>query len=226
MGCINITLSDEKLTAILAVIISIFSALVSTKAYRNLIRNEFIKKQIDAVTSVIDIIHNSPFQFNLTTYSTDGGSGAEGYKFTIFELTEINRLHDEIRNRFFEAPIFFHPSCNQLVKIKALIDNPLLPKSIADELENFYSRLPSGRVTIQDVVNGPIIVINSDVFEENIFEKLDAGAPLLRKPNAFAFNSSVQNLIACSESLESSIRNWFIKYKVDEINIRRDRKTI
>lgn len=124
---------------------------------------------------------------------------------------------------FYEQPIHFGGFCNQLSDIKKFIDNPFLPQTIADELVKFYSS-NSTSIETTNVVPPRRIVIKTQIFRPSMFEYLPQNADkTIRSNNAFALENW-ENFKACSENLENVLRNWLNKYKVKEVNIRKDFK--
>jgi hypothetical protein len=210
---------------ILAVIISVFSLWLAYKISKNFARNEFVKKQIETIIQVVTLIHDSPFDLTIRKYSSEAGYGGTSFIITLFEVNELVKGKQEQFQSHMNFPILFDIACNQLLDIKRMIDNPFLPKSIADELEKFYSVLPSGRVNFENLNNESIKVIKSNVFENNGYEAPNVTPPLLREPHGFAF-MSLENFMICSLKLEETLISWLKEYNVKEINIRKDFKNI
>jgi hypothetical protein len=210
-----------KETSWVAVLISVISLTFSFLTYKNFARNDFSKKQLEIVINLVELIHNSPFDYQVNKYTEQGGSGTP-YTITLFELITLYEIRSEQLGHTFELPILFDRNCNQIAKIKNIINHPLLPKSIADELVNFYCVPPCMGLQMAQVANNTVIVIDSKELESNIWDDQNVQPPhYFRTPSGFAFQS-VTNLIACAKTLETSIINWLENKEITDINIRRD----
>lgn len=211
-----------------AILISLASLGISILGLLNTInnnskfaRNEFIKKQISVVIDLVSHLHNNILTIEFTTFHNGGGISCGVYNATILELPilKISTFDKE----FFEQQVYFSGGCNQLSDIKKYIDNPFLPQSIADELINFYSTR-SEVIKVTHITPSQKLVIKTVFFSPNRHDQsvLDTES-IIRKGNAFALENW-ENLKACSTNLEEALRKWLNKYKVSEINIRKDFK--
>lgn len=203
--------------AFISFLVSCLSFYISFNTYKNFVRNEFIKKQIQVVTDLVSYLHEDSFQLSFTRYNANGSASGQ-YKTTIFELSELKIVEKD--RDFYENPICFGRNCNQVLDVKKFIHNPFLPKSIADELVNFYSRNHID-VNISSLNGDKVIILDSKHFEKGLFELPDTKSRIIKHSTAFALQT-YENLCACSANLEKSIVKWLEKYKVKEINIRKD----
>jgi hypothetical protein len=227
-ACINFYELDFKtIILILSPIIALSSLLINYRTYKAFNRREFIKKQIDVVTQLLIDLHNQHFELFSNIYSGKSGYNGTSHHITIFELNEC------IKNNFFSGddfddnkPVFFENKCNQLLDIKKHIDNPFMPKKIADLLDNFYSSWIHEKIRITDFKeNDKAILIKSKFLVEDIYFNKTSLAPYhAYLSNAFAYESW-GNFKKCSLNLEESISEWFKNNDIYDLNIRRDFKT-
>lgn len=204
--------------ALVSFLVSCSSLYVSFSAYMNFARNEFIKKQIQVVTDLVSYLHEDFFRLSFTHYNNRNGSIAGIYPTTLFELSELKIKEKDVA--FFENPICFSKNCNQVLDIKKFINNPFLPKSIADELEKFYSRNHIN-ISIASLNGDKVIILDSKHFEKGLFEIPDPKLRIIKQSAAFAL-LTYENFCTCSVNLENAIIKWLKIYKVKEINIRKD----
>ena len=201
--------------SIIAVMISVMSFGLSLKAYLSFAKNEFVKKQIQVVIDLVYVLHEDFFELRFMNYFVSQSAYANTYRTNVFEITDL-KITDRYED-FFESQIHFSKNCNQLLNVKRFIYNPLLPKSIADELENFYSKVHCD-IPYSQLEGTKLIVIESKHFEEGIFQERKEG--VIKRPSAFALRN-YENLVTCCGNLEKAIINWLKKHKVKEINIRK-----
>jgi hypothetical protein len=198
------------------------SLYLTRRNYQNFAKQEFVKKQIQVITDLVQSLHNDKINFQFTTYLGNGATAGH-YDATIFEVQELKVI--DSHPDYYQNPICFNGICNQLLNIKNFIDNPFLPKSIADELEKFYARNHYD-VKKEELKGEHIIVVNTKHFETGIFERQDGNSHrVVKQSQAFALLNWA-NLIECSKRLETSIVNYLTRYKVKEINIRKDFKYV
>lgn len=188
--------------------------------YKLFARNEFKKKQMQTVIELTEHLHNDYFEISFTRIYDKSRHSKNSYS-TIFELHELFN-NNEFANEFEESPILFAYECNQLVNCRKFMNNPFLPKKIADKLLLFYNH----RTRIESISDRDIdkvIILKTMHFEEGIFERKTNNQNMdeLRTPSAFAFNTST-NFIQCSVDLEKEIISWLKKYRLEDINIRKD----
>lgn len=205
-----------------SLVVSMASLYLTRRNYQNFASQEFVKKQIQVITNLVQSLHKDKINFQFTTY-LGGGATAGNYNATIFEVQELKVI--DSHSDYYENPICFNGICNQLLNIKSFIDNPFLPKYIADELETFYARNHYD-VKKEELKGKNIIVVTTKHFETGIFERQDANShKVIKQSQAFALLNWT-NLIACSKRLEISIIDYLTRYKVKEINIRKDFKYV
>lgn len=215
MSILKFIQDNNVLISIVSLLISLISFFLVRRNYLNFAKNEFVKKQIDVVTDLVQSLHKDKINFEFTNFF--GGSIAALYQANIFQLQEMKIEYEH--KDFFENRIYFNGNCNQLINVKDFINNPFLPKSIADELDNFYTMncLP---IRIQELGNKKVIIIKTKHFEKGIFENNEKREEIIQESNASAlFNWA--SLIECSAKLESAINKYLISYQVKEINIRK-----
>jgi hypothetical protein len=215
------------------ILISLFSLAVSIAAvflsYKNNQRfasNQFINKQIDVITDLLKLLHRQDLSIDFIPELTPSGYFALFQYSTLFEIPPTALSQPEKMGDMDEALIVFDGRSNQLLPSKDFIDNPFLPKPIANALLNFYtSRIIDHLKT--DLTGQKIILIKTGLLEDGIIGNASSNNPVsvYKESDAFAFNNW-SNLCACITNLEKVIVGYLRKYKVREINIRKDKKQL
>jgi len=206
---------NSNLIAYVSLLLSCSTFYITRQNSIRFARNEFIKKQIQEVIELTSYLNSEMIELDFTHFHDDG-SNATCYKTNIFEIK--NLAHVSIAVTYRHRAICFKNTCNQILDIRRYINNPFIPKSIANELAKFYCYGHMDLIASQ-VIHQHIIVIDSNTFEHNDFQLQSNDHVRLREPLAFAFES-FDNLVVCVSLLEKSIVTWLEKYKVDEINLR------
>jgi hypothetical protein len=206
---------NTVLISLFSLVVSLISFFLTRRNYLDFAKNEFVKKQIEVVTDLVQSLHKDKINFEFTNFF--GGSIAALYQANIFQLQDMKIEYEH--KEFFENRVYFNGTCNQLINVKDFINNPFLPKSIADELDNFYT-MNCFPVRIQELGNKKIIIIKTKYFEKGIFENNEKSEGVIQESNAPAlFNWT--SLIEGSKRLELAINKYLMSYQVKEINIRK-----
>lgn len=213
--------NPEAFFAGVSLIISLVTFVYTRSFNKNFARQEFIKKQIEVVTGLTDYLNSAIIKLAVTKFDGNGSSSTD-MDVTIFELDYIPKdgRYESLRT----LPVVFNGYCNQLIDVKKFIYNPFLPKSIANALEDLYAH--SNESIKKSTLSGSeAIVVTTSIFEGSLFERpLEFPAQYVKECRGFAF-LSWENLIATSVNLEAKIVSFLSKYKVREINVRRNHLT-
>jgi hypothetical protein len=202
--------------------VSIISILISVSNNRQFASRQFINKQIDVITALVESLHNDRFEISFVPRAGDGFS--KKMHATIFELPYIPNQQN-IMGSLDETSVYYESNCNQLLNIKHFIDNPFLPKSIADCLFQFYS-VRLNEIAGNMLPDPQIIVLKSNHFEKGIFHEFQRTAPgIFRQSEAAALNTWKTLTVAASD-LQTAILKYLSENKVVDINIRKDFKHI
>lgn len=209
----------------LSAIFSIIAIIISVIALNNHTKIDYKKKQLETLTELIKSLHNEYFNISIVKYSVSGGSSSTIYTINLFEIDNLIKLKYNWFEAYMKDRVLFKGNSNQIANIKKFIDDPFLPKNVADELMKFYSIPPTLYIkTIGLEIDQTYIEIESKYFENNIYENSEKSFNL-RVLNGFAFKT-LTNMVECSISLENSIIKWFKDNNVNELNIRKDYKNI
>ena len=126
--------------SLVALFISALSVYLAFKNNRRFASHQFINRQIDVIAELLKSLHNDIFKIDFVPQYNGGSKFSYHIMASLFEVSLIRNKNDnEILNNLGETVIYFDSTCNQLVQIKEFINNPYLPKSIANALLNFYS---------------------------------------------------------------------------------------
>jgi hypothetical protein len=208
------------------IIISILSLTVALLGYflnrtnaKYALRNEFSKRQVEAVISLIETINDHPFFINFTSFGNSGAT-ASVYQGNLFEVEKLVQFIRDENEDFYENPVCFSNNSNQLFELDLFLNNPALPANIADELENFYSRNYQHYVW-KDLARENVVVLDTHSFKESIWEKsLDKKNLALWQGNGFAY-ATFDNFVTCSKNLEKAIYDFLKTIKIGDINFNK-----
>jgi hypothetical protein len=216
-------LEITKTTAsILSLIISVLTLMLAFRINRAYSRRQLLNKQIEKVSELIESLHNDYFEINFTSFMGTGSS-AEHYNATIFEVSEINKRQRNKQSVFEDNFVLLNKKSNQILNVKKFIDNPFIPKKIADKLLQFYSWNFDG--TNNEHLGAQLeycVVIESKNNEEQDLAFVKKTDRFIHG-NAIALRSWL-SFVKCSEDLRKTIENWFLENNITDVNIRTDFK--
>lgn len=118
--------------SVLSIIISFVSLAFSIFVYNRSDFQQVQSKQVDAVTRLVEYIHNTPLKITKVICNIDGGNSVSRNNFTLFELEDAyckNNSSDIYLSDGEPYPIDFLES----------VFNPLISKEIADMLKCYHS---------------------------------------------------------------------------------------
>jgi hypothetical protein len=174
---------------------------------------------------LVKALHKDLFQINFVPQFTLGGGFSLHSKVTIFDVPLIRATKDNaILEDLDNTPIYFHHNSNQIADLKSFIDDPYLPKSIANALFHFYTTRIID-IQTQDLVGSKLIVLATNHFEPGSITGEEKSRAVLKQSTAKAFINWKEFLFHIGQ-LETSIEKYLQSYKVAEINIRKDLKNI
>lgn len=209
--------------------ISIATLILAWVIYSEFGRQQVQSKQIEAVSQLVEYIHNTTIRLSVSQKQEDGIISVNRYNRTLFELRHDEFISDSlsIYLKMGEAyPIVFNP----------YVCNPLIPKEIADILSSFYSYSISGGISDSIMSQRSHVYLSNLEFLEEQMLKADG----LIKENEGKYATSVDpnkcsyyytmlnapaycnwgNFVECSISLKKAIGKWYKKQGIDNINIR------
>jgi len=214
------------LISLFSLAVSIASVFISYRNNQRFASNQFINKQIDVITELLKMLHQQDSWISFIKDLRPTGSFSYNQYSTLFELPIIDTSHMDGIGDLDNALILFDGHSNQLLPCKPFIDNPFLPKSIADKLLDFHtSGIVDHRRT--DLTGQKVILLKSGILETGLIGNASSNEPagVYKESNAFAFKNW-SNLCQCILNLEKAILDYLKKYKVKEINIRKDQKQL
>jgi hypothetical protein len=221
---------------VISLILSFFTFKFARKAQKAIVRNHTLNKQLEAMTELLKHLNDSKIDISFWEFSPTGGSGSSSLLlYNIFEIGKLlnnTELHPLDRqpydmNTFDDVPIIFNRESNQILDIKDFIDNPFIPKSIADNLKDFY-------VPNYNLIDGDLLRRNSEcvvILETGIF-KSNKRIQNEERPNDFYIEGktfvllSWLNLKVYSFELTKKIETWFKIHGIKDVNLRIDYKII
>lgn len=182
---------------------------------------------------MVESLNKSKIGLTFWEKNNQGGAGRGfGINYNIFEVgslyktTEINPTTNKNIGfpDFDDEPVFFEEGSEQILDIKQFIDNPFIPKHIADCLLNFYcsgTRVEElGEETLQFVAAESNILEEKDKLKEDVVKKAH-----VKIGKAFALRSW-ENLKILSFNLTEFVKKWFDEHGIKDLNIRIDYKNI
>jgi len=186
-------------------------------------------KQIEAVSQLVEYIHNTTIQLKITQRREDGIISINRYNRTLFELEHDDCASDSLG-------IYLKSSEAYPLEFNSYVSNPLIPKEIADILLSFYSYSTSGGIndSIMSQRNH-VYISNLDFKEEQMLkasgimkenegkypisfdkEKHSYYYTMLRAPAYQNWG----NFVKYSILLKKAIAKWYKEQGIDNINIR------
>src|SRR5258708_10798961 len=211
--------------SIVALLASFLSIYLSFKNNQRFASNQFINKQIDVIAEFVKALHKDLFQVNFVPRFTLGSGFSLHSKVTLFEVPLIQATKDRsILDDLDNTPIYFHHNSNQIADLKSFIDDPYLPKSIANALLHFYTT-GTNDIPIHELAGAKLIILATNYFELGSITGEVKNNAVLKQSNAKAFINWKELLFHIGQ-LETSIEKYLQSYKVAEINIRKDLKNI
>lgn len=212
------------LLSLFSLLVSIISVFFSYKNNQRFASNQFINKQIDVITDLLKMLHSQAALIEFLPNLGPNGYFAYTQHSTLFEIPTSDPSMMEGMGDMDDAVILFDGFSNQLLPCKEYIDNPFLPKSIADTLLNFHT----ARITDYlktELAGQKIILFRTDILEAGLIGSSSNKHPseVCKGSDGFAFRNWT-NLCQCIGNLVKAIVDYLKRYKVKEINIRKDKK--
>jgi len=207
--------------------LSLCTLIVALKVHREFSKNHAKAKQVEVMCELLEVLNTSKIYLFFQFYSKGGGMGADSFSifYNIFEIgkllnnKEVTRSGKTLnRGDYDNAQVFINGKCHNLIDINKYVDNPFVPRNIADLLVNFRLN-DSNAVSIDELLknDNDIVVINS-IDSEASFDKLMI-------PTCEALKTWL-GLKSYSHNLIVEIEKWFKDKGIDDINLRIDYKNI
>lgn len=221
----------QTIVGVLTIFIIYLTFRLSRRIRKEFLKNHTQSKQVEMVSLLVQNLNQSKISIEGWFYNKTGGGGSSwDLRYNIFEIGDLRDKNEKSSlgmttnlNEYDEKAVLFDRKTNQIWDIKSFIDNPFMPKKIADELINFYSSIFE-IVKIEDLQKNEeeIVMLKSRIFEKGrIHEELNEGT--LIKGNAVALESWL-NLKSFAANLTEQINKWFKDNGIDDVNLRIDFK--
>jgi hypothetical protein len=221
----------QTIVGVLTIYIIYLTFRLSRKIRKEFLKNHTKSKQVEMMSSLVQNLNQSKISIEGWFYNETGGGGSSwDLRYNIFEIGDLKNKNGKSDlgmstnlNEYDDKAVLFNRKTNQIWDIKSFIDNPFIPKKIADELINFYSS-NFEIVRVEDLQKNEeeIVMLKSKIFEEGrIHEELNEGT--LIKGNAVALNSWL-SLKSFASNLTETITKWFKDNGIDDLNLRIDFK--
>lgn len=215
-------LTNSDIIAFASFIVSTLTLWFAYKVYSVFAKQQILAKQIEAVYKLIEHLHNDSFKLSFSALANNG-SRAENITLNVFEVSHLSK--SDFRNNYNNLPICFGKGSNQILDMKSFIQNPFIPKSISDELVNFYS-------VDYDIIDTKEIkgydelecIVISNKYDENVFTNKDDEISSKYKQSSVTALKDWESLKECSKTLEKKIKSWLLNHgiKQEDVNIRAD----
>ncbi len=204
--------------SIAAVIISILG-LIHTIIYNlRYAKREIKNRQILLVLDLLEEINQS--KINVFCGTVDKGGGEASGRSMDLNLWDISVLNDESFDKDFEdEQVLFRTGTNSLFNIEKYLNNPLLPKSIYDELTKYHER--TFTINKSSMEQGKYVVLETGSFIESQFNRKADQKGVFNESYAVAFTSWL-SFKKVSKRLKKAIKEYINSIKIGLANLRSD----
>jgi hypothetical protein len=145
----------------------------------------------------------------------------------LLDTKQVNRLTNKTVDykEYDDMRILLENDSNQLLNIKKYVDNPFLPKSIANKLILFY--FTSHETVNRTNLEGSAFVVKTSIFEDGKHlkrENISDSDLLLGKvyENSGFASATWLNLKTNARKLTKEVDEWFKKHGINDVNLRTD----
>jgi hypothetical protein len=218
----------QILIGLATLIVTLLTFKLAKTVHKEFSKNHANSKQVEKMSDLVEFLNNTRIYLKFIDFDQNGEAVGtdEGIDYNIFEigdLLENKTIHNVIKrtidfNDYDDCQVLLDAESEQIMDIKKFVDNPFIPKQIADRLFSFF-------VTQSEN-------IKSNNFGENktsavvlyTTEKID-NVKNLKQADCEALRSWL-NLKTHSKNLTEAISDWFLEKGVDDYNVRIDYKNI
>ncbi len=201
------------LVSLLVAIASLFIAYktlrMAKEVQQAIASNHAKEKQVETMCELVAFLNDARIRV-VFRINTDGSNmrGEDGVSYNLFEIGYLNE-NDMNWSDFDDCKVFFSQNTNKIVDVVDYINNPFIPKKIADELKKFVV-FELGDSSTQ---RGEVVFICSD--EKESFD-YKTGKEIVRPSFTWA------TLKQQSQKLTKVVSDWFKENNIDDFNIRCD----
>jgi len=191
-----------------SLLISGVTLIILYLAYKRFIKQQFATKQLETVLNLISEIQDKSICF---IFIRDDGFISYS-NFTLFEVARF------VKGEQYRLVYHLDNSKSNIPFLKYL-SSPLIPKSIAKQLEHFLSRHEQMELYENLVKEKTTFVVIAESADEFVEAKKSNQFRSVIKPEDAKAYESWTNFIECSKNLERSIYSWVKKYGINDLNI-------
>ncbi|HOT15357.1 MAG TPA: hypothetical protein PK252_11410 [Bacteroidales bacterium] len=186
------------------------------------INQNFAKRKAteDKIKVVNDLVYCLNTTYIKITYGLSAGNmyGGDLKTWTLFEFSKSNF---KLENEYLDFPVVFFNS-TQIMDLKGFAYNPLMPIEIADELIKFQNSFCEV-ITYDEMnlISDKMVILESKILNDD--EIFNSGNKRIDyyQGNAEAYKTYL-NFKSSSQSLITTITNWYSDINIKKVNIRAD----
>lgn len=200
-----------------SLMIAIASLCLSLYTFTSYLNQQAKSKQLDAVIEIVEYIYQNPISIWAYNANEDGSSSGIKYVVSFFELYILDYIPGE-------SKVLFWADQPYPITFTKFVNNPLVPKQIADIMTNFYSYSAGiySNPTFQELA--PFVLLSNLPYEESqiLNQEIDStnsNNRLNTFPGASAYKSW-KDFVEYSKDLKYALKFWLIKNGVKDVNIR------
>lgn len=208
----------------LALIVSILSLIFAHRTYVVYAKRQALNKQIELVFKLAEDIQKEAMEIQYNHTHPDGTISISRIgPFTLFGITIsfLGSLSKPVK-RDYDKPIFFDSTRISDI-LSNYVYNPLLPSSIAEQVENIMMK-NIGAVSdfsyVKDQKNFVYVIHNKEYTEQEITDIQKNSylhvTPRYETPGY----DSYKDFLICNNNLKKSITKWLKANGINDINIR------
>lgn len=193
--------------------VNIATLIIAYLLYRNFdVKKTHVNKQLETVLSLVEEINKTVIKVNFWTkipshvvermqQPIDHTATLESWRLSLFLISQY-----DIKTQKFED-VFLHKTVLEVLPFVSYMNDPLLPKSIADKLRAFYSP-----------------ITNYKQFEKASTDYVTLGSygnqpSVLQYPDFIASFKSWENFVVSAKDLTHEIQRWLKRYGASDINL-------
>lgn len=209
----------NTLVSALSLIITLFTYIFARNIFKRYGQQQFLNQQINLVSDLVLKLNTHKIKVKTSTLTSKGGS-ASIYSLNLFELARCRKSKPGLFEEWLDAPVFFEIGSNQIFDLNTYINNPFLPKSIADRLldfsPNYYNILNKNSLYEKT----KIVFLETNISYPEDYNTSNTLEPsILNQGNSVAFYTWMST-IECAIQLEKCINDWINFHKINNLNIR------
>lgn len=208
---------DSRLIEALGLLVNILTLLFAYRIYKNFdIKKAHINKQLETVLSLVQSINDTLIVTNFRTKipqkvletlpeQIKDRTVVASWYYSLFMIADFKSEH--VKKTDYKD-IYLSANIKTILPFLSYINNPLLPKSIAEKLSKFYSPF----------INYGTLDNASEKFVELMPLKYTESETRFQFPDHLETYHNWLNFILCSSDLKKEIETWLNQYGSKDIN--------